>query len=190
MWWNLPIVLAKKPHSVKQGIISTYSIYYCYIITIVMHCISVTFYMQNMLAGLQTWSRKQQMHKMLKSIVHNSINILIVYAHVCVSLPTLIRLIGVHGLLKIKICLQPFIVSRSISVAKLHSWSLNNNANFTKYFNKLHAGSKARKINDKIIKKLTISRVFKHSSQSRYSRTLSTTVYICPWKTLKEFIFF
>jgi hypothetical protein len=83
------------------------------------------------------------MHKMFKSVLRYSTNILNLYVHVYVSLPTLIRLMEVHVLLKIKICLQPFIVSRSISVAKLHSWSLNNNTNFTKYLNKLHAGAKA-----------------------------------------------
>jgi hypothetical protein len=42
---------------------------------------------------------------------------------VWVSLPSLIRLIGVHALLKIKICLLPFAVSRSISDAKLYKVS-------------------------------------------------------------------
>jgi hypothetical protein len=44
---------AKNPHSVKQDIISTYSTYSCYIITIVMHCISFTFYIQKMFVALQ-----------------------------------------------------------------------------------------------------------------------------------------
>ena len=47
-------LLKKKPHSVKQEVISTYSVYYCYIIMIVMHCIGVMFYVQNTLAVLQT----------------------------------------------------------------------------------------------------------------------------------------
>ena len=99
---NLSIFLAKKPHSVKKEIISTYSIHYYYIITIVMYCISVMFYTQNMLAALQIWWGKQQMYKIFKSILHYSINILNLYVLFCVFLPTSIRLIGVHALLKLK----------------------------------------------------------------------------------------
>jgi len=97
---NISNFLAKNP--AKKEIISAYSIYYCYIITIVMHCISVMFYTQNMLAALKIWWGKEQMHKMFKSILHYIINILNLYVHVCVSFPTSIRLIGVHTLLKMK----------------------------------------------------------------------------------------
>jgi len=39
--------------------------------------------------------------------------------------------------------LQPFPVSRSSSEVKLNSCNQNNNRNFTKYLNKLHAEAKA-----------------------------------------------
>jgi len=55
----------------------------------------------------------------LSCILHYSINILNLYVHMCISLPTSVRLIGVHALLKIKIRLQPFSVSSCSSEAKL-----------------------------------------------------------------------
>jgi len=53
---------------------------------------------------------------------------------------------SVHALLKIKICLQPFITHRSICEAKLYGWNFNNITNFVKYPNTFHAGAKTENV--------------------------------------------
>jgi len=53
---------------------------------------------------------------------------------------------SVHGLLKIKICLQTFAVSRPISEAKLYGWNLNISKYLIKYLTKFHADAKTENV--------------------------------------------
>ena len=86
---------------------------------------------------------------MFKNSLHYSTNILNLYAHVCVSFHCDTELMNVHVILKIKICLQPFAVSRPISQAKLYRWNLNISKYLIKYLTKFHAGAKTENASTK-----------------------------------------
>jgi hypothetical protein len=60
------------------------------------------------------------------STLHYSTSILNLYVHGCVSLKSLIPLISFQAVLKFKMCLQAFVVSRPISEAKICRWNLKN----------------------------------------------------------------
>ena len=192
-WQNIPIVLVKMPHPLRQEIISGKSYIYIIVVTLLQELCIVSVLRFTCKTRLQLFRHDDENNKCTKCIkvsyIIVQISILNLCLHMCVSLHFYMGLMSVHVLLKIKICLQPFAVSRPISETKLYGWNLNINKYLIKYLTKLHAGTKAWKVKDKIIKKLRVRRVYKHSSQTLNSRSIYITVQIYSWKTLKEFKF-
>jgi hypothetical protein len=90
----------------------------------------------------------------------------------CVGFFTMLNLVMIfNALLKIKICLQPFIIRMHISEAKLYRWNHKNSKYFTKYLTKLHAGAN-KKVKEQILSVIRIYNVLRDSFQPHYSSSL------------------
>jgi hypothetical protein len=148
--YRLPLL--RIPHSMKQKIIYgnlfIYILYICVYIYIYIHiyiyiivtllrelCIvsALCFTCKICLQIFKYYDENNKWTQMFKSTstLHYIISILNLYVHVCVSLTSLIPLICFQAVLKIKMCFQPFAVSRPISEAKICRWNLKKPITFS-----------------------------------------------------------
>jgi len=129
---NIPTILAKEAYSLQKGTVS--SIFYIFLLhlsekyDVFQCCILHAKY-----ACSFSYITKTTRTQVFTSTLSYFINILSLYVNVCVSSPWMIGLMCVYVLLKTKICILPFAVSRTLSEAKWYRWNLNINKYFIRY---------------------------------------------------------